>query len=92
MEYDEECMRILYAAELPTRLNEERLIFELTDFPFYTCLTLDTACIPREVLRGKISNSNFYNEAAIGQEIKPMPTWVTSTASHRISRRKNRLI
>lgn len=70
MEYDEECMRILYAAELPTRLNEERLIFELTDFPFYTCLTLDTACIPREVLRGKISNSNFYNEAAIGQEIQ----------------------
>lgn len=88
MEYDEECMRILYAAELPTRLNEERLIFELTDFPFYTCLTLDTACIPREVLRGKISNSNFTTKLRLVRKFKPMPTWVTSTASHRISRRK----
>ena len=70
MEFDEECMRILFAAVLPTRLNEEKLIFELTDFPFYTCLTIDTAYIPREVLRGKISNTNFYNENAIGQEVQ----------------------
>ena len=27
MEFDEECMRILFAAVLPTRLNEEKLIF-----------------------------------------------------------------
>lgn len=70
MEFDEECMRILFAAVLPTRLNEEKLIFELTDFPFYTCLTIDTAYIPREVLRGKISNTNFYNVNAIGQEVQ----------------------
>lgn len=92
MEFDEECMRILFAAVLPTRLNEEKLIFELTDFPFYTCLTIDTAYIPREVLRGKSATRISTMKMRSGRKYRPMQVWVTSIVSRPMQRKRSRPI
>lgn len=63
-------MRILYASYLPSSLNEEKAIHELTDFPFYTCVTFDNACIPRRILKQKLTNSNTNNDMQISQELE----------------------
>lgn len=88
MEYDEECMRILYAAELPTRLNEERLIFELTDFHFTPALHWIQRAFRVKCCEVRSAIPIFTTKLRLVRKFKPMPTWVTSTASHRISRRK----
>lgn len=70
LEFPEEYMRILYASYLPSSLNEEKAIHELTDFPFYTCVTFDNACIPRRILKQKLTNSNTNNDMQISQELE----------------------
>ena len=70
LEFPEEYMRILYAAYLPSSLNEEKTMHELTDLPFYTCVTLDNACIPRRILKQKLTNSNTNNDMQISQELE----------------------
>lgn len=77
-----------FAAVLPTRLNEEKLIFELTDFPFYTCLTIDTAYIPREVLRGKSATRISTMKMRSGRKYRPMQVWVTSIVSRPMQRKE----
>ena len=70
LEFPEEYMRILYASYLPSSLNEEKTMHELTDFPFYTCVTFDNACIPRRILKQKLTNSNTNNDMQINQELE----------------------
>lgn len=70
LEFPEENMRILFASYLPSVLNEEKTLHELTDFPFYTCVTFDNACIPRRILKQKLTNSNTNNDMQISQELE----------------------
>lgn len=69
LEFPEETMRILFASYLPSALNEEKTMHELTDFPFYTCVTFDNACIPRRVLKRKLTDSNTNNDMQIDREV-----------------------
>lgn len=70
LELGGEYMKVLFVPYLPNTLNESKVISGLTNVSFFTSVTMDCACIPREILKGKLEASNLNNEVAINRELE----------------------
>lgn len=70
LEFGEECMQLLFVPSLPSTLNESKVISGLTNVDFFCSVTMDCACIPRNILKGKLESINLNNEVAITQEMQ----------------------
>lgn len=68
--FGEEYMQILFVPRLPNTLNESKVLSELSNVSFFSSVTIDCACIPREILRKKLEAANVNNEVAINQELE----------------------
>ena len=70
LNYGEECMQILFVPKLPSSLDESKVMAGLTEVSFYMSVTLDCACIPRNILKEKLEALNLNNEVSINQEMQ----------------------
>lgn len=70
LSFGEEYMQVLFVPRLPSRLNESKVLSAFSNVSYRTCLTLDCACIPRNILNKKVEAANTNNEVAITDELK----------------------
>lgn len=65
-----EQMQVLFCPPMkfPKSLNESKVIRELTNTGFYSCVTIDCAHIPRDTVKGRLESANINNESAIAKE------------------------
>lgn len=70
LEFGEEYMQILFVPSLPNGINESKLVSQLTNVSFYSSVTIDCACIPRDVLKAYLEAANINNEVAINKEVE----------------------
>lgn len=66
----DEYMQVLFVPALPNTLDESKVLSGLTNVSFFSSVTLDCACIPREILKRKLEAANINNEVAINQEME----------------------
>lgn len=70
LEFEDSFMRILFASDLPKMLNEETVVHDLTDHAFAHWMVLDSACIPKNVLKRKLESAELNNDMAINRELE----------------------
>lgn len=70
LEFGEEYMQILFVPGLPNTLDESKVLSSLTNVSYFCSVTIDCACIPRNILKGKMESISLNNEVAINQEMQ----------------------
>lgn len=70
IEFGEEYMQVLFVPALPNSVNESKLMSQLSGVSFLSAVTIDCACVPRELLKGFLDAANSNNEVSINKEME----------------------